>query len=122
MSRKEFVGILDDDVRQLAFISLQDLKVSVYLGGEHDKLKWVTDLHWDLLVIDEAHEGVDTFKTDQAFNKIRRNSYLTPLLELHLKHWQRESLPRSKTITGLMLMSRQPKLFGRLSKKRGKSI
>ena len=25
------------------------------------------------MVIDEAHEGVDTFKTDQAFNKIRRN-------------------------------------------------
>ena len=73
LSRKEFVGILDDDVRQLAFISLQDLKGSAYLGGQHNKLKWVTDLHWDLLVIDEAHEGVDTFKTDQAFNKIRRN-------------------------------------------------
>ena len=73
LSRKEFVGILDGDVRQLAFISLQDLKGSAYLGGEHNKLKWVTDLHWDLLVIDEAHEGVDTFKTDQAFNKIRRN-------------------------------------------------
>lgn len=73
LSRKEFVGILDDDVRQLAFISLQDLKGSAYLGGEHNKLKWVTDLHWDLLVIDEAHEGVATFKTDQAFNKIRRN-------------------------------------------------
>ncbi len=73
LSRKEFVGLLDDDVRQLAFISLQDLKGSAYLGGEHNKLKWVTDLHWDLLVIDEAHEGVDTFKTDQAFNKIRRN-------------------------------------------------
>lgn len=73
LSRQEFLGILADDVRQLAFISLQDLKGSVYLGGEHDKLKWVTDLHWDLLVIDEAHEGVDTFKTDQAFNKIRRN-------------------------------------------------
>ena len=29
-------------------------------------------LQWDLLVIDEAHEGVDTFKTDQAFSKIER--------------------------------------------------
>jgi hypothetical protein len=30
-------------------------------------------LKWDLLVIDEAHEGVDTFKTDVAFNNITRN-------------------------------------------------
>ena len=73
LTRREFVEILDDDVRQIAFISLQDLKGSIYLGGDHDKLKWVTDLNWDLLVIDEAHEGVDTFKTDIAFNKIKRD-------------------------------------------------
>ena len=85
MSRKEFVGILDDDVRQLAFISLQDLKGSAYLGGEHNKLKWVTDLHWDLLVIDEAHEGVATFKTDQAL--IRFVETLPCIYqELHLRH------------------------------------
>ena len=29
-------------------------------------------LQWDLLVIDEAHEGVDTFKTHSAFSKIER--------------------------------------------------
>lgn len=29
-------------------------------------------LQWDLLVIDEAHEGVDTFKTHCAFSKIER--------------------------------------------------
>ncbi len=49
------------------------MKGSVFWWSEHDTLMGVTDLHWDLLVIDEAHEGVDTFKTDQAFNKIRRN-------------------------------------------------
>lgn len=34
---------------------------------------------WDLLVIDEAHEGVDTLKTDTAFNQIKRKQtlYLT---------------------------------------------
>ena len=31
------------------------------------------DLEWDLLVIDESHEGVDTFKTDIAFENINRN-------------------------------------------------
>ena len=57
---------------QISFISLQDLKGAISFGGIHDKLKWVKDLEWDLLVIDEAHEGVDTFKTDVAFTNITR--------------------------------------------------
>lgn len=58
--------------RQLNFVSLQDLKGSRYFGGPYDKLKDVADTQWDLLVIDEAHEGVDTFKTDVAFDQIKR--------------------------------------------------
>lgn len=57
---------------QIAFLSLQDLKGSVYFGGVYDKLYWVVQERWDLLIIDEAHEGVDTFKTDVAFDKIDR--------------------------------------------------
>jgi superfamily II DNA or RNA helicase len=57
----------------IAFVSLQDLKGSIYFGGSIDKLEWIKDIIWDLLVIDEAHEGVDTFKTDIAFNNISRN-------------------------------------------------
>ncbi len=64
--------------RMVAFISLQDLKGAISFGGGRDKLKWVKDLHWDLLVIDESHEGVDTFKTDIAFENINRD------LTLHL--------------------------------------
>ena len=54
------------------FLSLQDLKGSVYFGGTHQKLKEITDNVWDVLVIDEAHEGIDTFKTDVAFDRINR--------------------------------------------------
>jgi superfamily II DNA or RNA helicase len=57
----------------ITFISLQDLKGAISFGGSYDKLEWVKGLKWDLLVIDEAHEGVDTFKTDVAFNNITRN-------------------------------------------------
>jgi len=56
----------------ITFISLQDLKGAISFGGTFDKLEWVKSLEWDLLVIDEAHEGVDTFKTDIAFNNINR--------------------------------------------------
>lgn len=57
----------------IAFISLQDLKGSIHFGGQFDKLDWVKKLTWDLLVIDEAHEGVDTLKTDVAFDNISRD-------------------------------------------------
>lgn len=56
----------------IEFVSLQDLKGSIYFGGEYDKLREVADMNWDLLVIDEAHEGVDTYKTDVAFDHINR--------------------------------------------------
>ena len=75
MSRTEYVEYLisNDEARQIAFLSLQDLKGSKYFGGAFDKLQWVTKVEWDILIIDEAHEGVDTFKTDTAFEQIKRN-------------------------------------------------
>ena len=60
----------------IEFVSLQDLKGSIYFGGSHKKLEEVAELTWDLLVIDEAHEGVDTYKTDVAFDQIRRKHTL----------------------------------------------
>lgn len=60
----------------ITFISLQDLKGSKYFGGNYDKLRWVPDLEWDLLIIDEAHEGVDTGRTDAAFDVIKRKHTL----------------------------------------------
>jgi type II restriction enzyme len=63
---------LDQDPRIVEFVSLQDLKGSQYFGGSYPKLKHIADFRWDLLVIDEAHEGVDTAKTDVAFNQIKR--------------------------------------------------
>ena len=78
LTREQFiaenVGKTDDDNSGcIAFISLQDLKGAICFGGDHPKLEWVKGLKWDLLVIDEAHEGVDTFKTDVAFNNITRD-------------------------------------------------
>ena len=67
---------VDGDPRIIEFVSLQDLKGSKYFGGSFDKLKHIADAAWDLLVIDEAHEGVDTSKTDVAFNQIQRSHTL----------------------------------------------
>lgn len=77
LSRKDFLDYVNSNdhknISQITFISLQDLKGAKFAGGNYDKLKWIGQLNWDLLIIDEAHEGIDTTKTDAAFNKIKRN-------------------------------------------------
>ena len=62
-----FFGIIE-------FVSLQDLKGSKYFNPHShlDKLREVAETPWDVLIIDEAHEGVDTYKTDVALYKIKR--------------------------------------------------
>lgn len=65
----EFCGCIE-------FVSLQDLKGSIYFGGQYNKLEEVARMNWDILVIDEAHEGIDTLKTDVAFEQIHRNHTL----------------------------------------------
>ncbi len=75
MSRQEYIHFYlehPEEAKQVAFISLQDLKGARFAGGPYNKLEWVGRIEWDLLVIDEAHEGVDTVKTDRAFDKINR--------------------------------------------------
>ena len=84
-TREEFVraGVYSDENYKgcIEFVSLQDLKGSKYFGGHFDKLKHLykgdrdgknKGLTWDVLIIDEAHEGVDTYKTDTAFYRIDR--------------------------------------------------
>ncbi|MFC7960172.1 DEAD/DEAH box helicase family protein [Rhodococcoides kroppenstedtii] len=61
----------EEDPRIVEFLSLQDLKGSQYFGGSYDKLRHIAHSDWDLLVIDEAHEGIDTTKTDVAFDQIK---------------------------------------------------
>lgn len=57
---------------RIEFVSLQDLKGSIYHGGKFDKLQHIYYNDWDVLVVDEAHEGVDTSKTATAFDNVKR--------------------------------------------------
>lgn len=75
LSPDKFVGY-GKNFGRIEFLSLQDLKGSIYFGGKFEKLKPISELDWDLLVIDEAHEGVDTFRTDAAFDHIKRKATL----------------------------------------------
>ena len=61
-----------EEIGMVAFESLQGLKGSRYFGGDIDKLLWVSKLSFDLLIVDEAQEGVDTMRTERAFRQIHR--------------------------------------------------
>ena len=80
----------------ITFLSLQDLKGSKYFGGPFDKLSWVAELEWDLLIIDEAHEGIETDRTKSAFDYIKRKNTLhlsgTPFKALANEIFQKDAI------------------------------
>lgn len=90
LSREQYVSVKDKKQGFIEFVSLQDMKGSVYFGGQYDKLREVAELSWDVLVIDEAHEGVDTYKTDVAFDHVKRK------YTLHLSGTPFKALANSK--------------------------
>lgn len=77
-------------------------------GGEYDKLKWMAKkyrdeygkeqagMEFDLLIVDEAQEGVDTDKTDRAFRNIGRKHTLylsgTPFKQLASEQFSKEQI------------------------------
>lgn len=99
LSRNEYVSRMQGEGKgMIAFESLQGLKGSAYFGGKSDKLSWmakeyrdnrgkkINGLEFDLLIIDEAQEGVETIRTERAFNNISRKYTLylsgTPFKQL----------------------------------------
>lgn len=74
LSRADYSRLITDNPKgRIEFLSLQKMKRSTSFGGKHDGLQEVAGMHWDILIIDEAHEGVDTSKTYVAFNQINRD-------------------------------------------------
>ena len=91
VSREEYSKYLTQgEYKCIEFVSLQDLKGSVYFGGQYNKLREVAEIEWDILIVDEAHEGVDTYKTDVAFDRIHRK------FTLHLSGTPFKALASSK--------------------------
>lgn len=60
------------------------------------KLKWMSLLEFDLLIIDESQEGVDTMKTERAFRNIKRKHTLylsgTPFKQLASDQFSKEQI------------------------------
>ena len=99
LTREEYINSSENRKKgMIAFVSLQDLKGSRYLGGKHNKLGWIAKesidkkgnkqkgLQFDLLVIDESQEGAETDRTKWALENIdfKHTLYLsgTPFKQL----------------------------------------
>lgn len=55
------------------FASIQDLRGSQIVGGNYNKNNAVFALGWDLIVIDEAHEGTQTELGDNVIKTLRKD-------------------------------------------------
>ncbi len=99
MTREEFSTVPTAINKGIvAFESLQGLKGSVYFGGDYRKLGWIAKeytngygkkqhgLDFDLLIVDESQEGIETMRTEAAFRNISRKYTLylsgTPFKQL----------------------------------------
>lgn len=54
------------------FASMQDLRGSQIVGGKFNKNNSVFDLDWDLIIIDEAHEGTQTELGDNVVKALKK--------------------------------------------------
>ena len=89
VSRDDYLHVVGAKNKgMVAFESLQGLKGSQYFGNYNgiDKLEWMSKIEFDLLIIDESQEGVDTYRSERAFRYIKRKHTLylsgTPFKQL----------------------------------------
>lgn len=60
--------LVADGINFVYFASIQDLRGSKRVGGRFEKNNIVFDINWDLVIIDEAHEGTMTELGQKVIN------------------------------------------------------
>ena len=60
------------DTPFIYFASMQDLRGSARVGGNFNKNNGVFDLKWEMIIIDEAHEGVQTDLGEAVISELRK--------------------------------------------------
>ncbi len=81
---EETSELLRKNEKFICFYSIQDLRGSKRVGGNFDKNNEIFDTDWDLVVVDEAHEGTTTALGDKVIKEIVKqgNGYDTKFLAL----------------------------------------
>ena len=74
-----------EGVNYVYFASIQDLRGSSAVGGKFDKNDKVYQIEWDLVIVDEAHEGTGTSLGEEVIKQVVKSdskTHTTKLLEL----------------------------------------
>ena len=61
----------DEGAHIVCFASMQDLRGAETVGGQHDKNADIFATDWDLLIVDEAHEGTQTELGQAVIDQLR---------------------------------------------------
>jgi len=78
----ELHELLQSDGSFVWFASIQDLRGSAAVGGKFEKNADVFDTVWDLVIVDEAHEGTKTPLGDNTIRAVLKPDGPTKLLAL----------------------------------------
>ena len=78
----ELSELLEGNCNFVWFASIQDLRGSAIVGGKFDKNAVVFDTVWDLVIVDEAHEGTKTPLGDGTIRAVLKPDGPTRLLAL----------------------------------------
>ncbi len=62
------------DFRFIYFASIQDMRGSELVGGKFAKNEEIFNIDWDLIIIDEAHEGTQTELGKAVLSKCRKDN------------------------------------------------
>ena len=73
-TEEELEKLAYDHEHFIYFASIQDLRGSQRVGGKFKKNEGVFDLDWDLLIIDEAHEGTQTELGSNVIETLRKKN------------------------------------------------
>lgn len=68
------LDMVAQDIPFVYFASIQDLRGSKRVGGNFNKNNGVFDLDWDMLIIDEAHEGTQTDLGEAVITSLRKEN------------------------------------------------
>ena len=77
-TRGEFFASLEQKAKKnghyVYFVSVQDLRGSERTGGKFSKNDEIFDAFWDLIIVDEAHEGIQTELGQNVLKELEKNN------------------------------------------------
>ena len=75
MNLKPLINDLENNgISFVYFASIQDLRGSEKVGGKFDKNNEVFSIDWDLVIVDEAHEGTTTKLGENVIEALRKEN------------------------------------------------